>query len=72
MKNNTVIGRTSFITKDDLYLFNEGKHYRLYQKLGAHRNINGIEGTHFAVWAPNAEKVSVIGDFNDGIIKAIC
>jgi 1,4-alpha-glucan branching enzyme len=56
----------TILTKDDLYLFNEGTHNRLYQKLGAHaRTTSGITGTNFAVWAPNAERVSVIGDFND-------
>ncbi len=55
----------SMLTDEDVYLFNEGSHYRLYQKLGAHlRNMNGQEGVCFAVWAPNAESVSVIGDFN--------
>lgn len=55
----------SVLSEDDIYLFNEGSHYRLYQKLGAHlRNVDGQEGVHFAVWAPNAEYVSVIGDFN--------
>jgi 1,4-alpha-glucan branching enzyme len=49
------------LTDDDLYLFNEGSHYRLYEKLGAHP---GPWGTAFAVWAPNAERVSVIADFN--------
>jgi 1,4-alpha-glucan branching enzyme len=54
------------LTKDDLYLFNEGRHNRLYQKLGAHpRSVAGVDGTNFGVWAPNAERVSVIGDFND-------
>jgi 1,4-alpha-glucan branching enzyme len=54
------------LTKDDLYLFNEGTHNRLYDKLGAHaRQAGGVDGTNFAVWAPNAERVSVIGDFND-------
>jgi 1,4-alpha-glucan branching enzyme len=56
----------SLLSKDDLYLFNEGRHYRLYEKLGAHLlTIQDIRGTYFAVWAPNAEKVSVIGDFNN-------
>jgi 1,4-alpha-glucan branching enzyme len=49
----------------DLYLFGQGKHYRIYEKMGAHPvTINGVEGVHFAVWAPNARTVSVIGDFN--------
>ena len=53
------------ITDDDLYLFNEGSHFRLYEKLGAHpATLSGKRGTYFAVWAPNAERVSVIGDFN--------
>jgi len=49
----------------DLYLFGEGKHLDLHRRLGAQRrSIDGIEGTNFAVWAPNARAVSVIGDFN--------
>jgi 1,4-alpha-glucan branching enzyme len=55
----------SLITDDDLYLFNEGSHFRLYEKLGAHPlTVSGENGVYFAVWAPNAEQVSVIGDFN--------
>ncbi|MCL5670181.1 MAG: hypothetical protein M1423_02630, partial [Acidobacteria bacterium] len=55
----------TMLTEEDLYLFNEGTHYRLYQKLGAHvRNVDGQDGVCFSVWAPNAEAVSVIGDFN--------
>ena len=55
----------SLLTDDDLYLFNEGSHLRLYEKLGSHPvTVDGIDGTYFAVWAPNAERVSVIGDFN--------
>jgi 1,4-alpha-glucan branching enzyme len=55
----------SLMTDDDLYLFNEGSHLRLYDKLGAHcREVDGVPGASFAVWAPNAERVSVIGDFN--------
>jgi 1,4-alpha-glucan branching enzyme len=55
----------SRLTDDDLYLFNEGTHHRLYEKLGAHpMYLDGAAGTCFAVWAPNAREVSVIGDFN--------
>jgi len=55
----------TLLTADDLYLFNEGRHFRLYQKLGAHPLVvNGINGTYFAVWAPNARTVSVTGNFN--------
>ncbi|MCX7723502.1 MAG: 1,4-alpha-glucan branching protein GlgB, partial [Verrucomicrobiae bacterium] len=49
----------------DLYLFNKGDERRIYNKLGAHlRTIDGVHGTSFAVWAPNAQRVSVVGDFN--------
>ena len=49
----------------DLYLFGEGNHHRIYLKLGAHRVIvDGLDGTRFAVWAPNAARVSVVGPFN--------
>jgi 1,4-alpha-glucan branching enzyme len=55
----------TLLTDDDLYLFNEGTHYALYDKLGAHLiEVDGAPGTHFAVWAPNARAVSVIGDWN--------
>ncbi len=53
------------LSDDDLYLFNEGSHYRLYEKLGAHPiEADGVSGIHFAVWAPSAQQVSVTGDFN--------
>ena len=56
----------SLLTDDDIFLFNEGSHFRLYEKLGAHPlEREGVEGTHFAVWAPDVEKVFVMGDFND-------
>ncbi len=55
----------SLLTSDDVYLFNEGNHLRLYRHLGSHlTSVNGVEGTQFAVWAPNAREVSVVGDFN--------
>ncbi|MDP2919954.1 MAG: 1,4-alpha-glucan branching protein GlgB [Dehalococcoidia bacterium] len=56
----------SLLTEDDLYLFNEGSHFRLYDKLGAHVVSHGGQtGVYFAVWAPNARSVSVIGSFNE-------
>ena len=55
----------SSLSGEDLYLFNEGSHLRLYEKLGAHLNLaDPAEGVRFAVWAPNAERVCLIGDFN--------
>lgn len=60
-----VLYEISLLTEYDIHLFKEGSHFRLYEKLGSHPlNVNGINGTLFAVWAPNAERVSVIGDFN--------
>ncbi len=54
----------SRITDKDLYLFGKGIHYTIYEKLGAHpMTIDGIAGTYFAVWAPAAKRVSVVGDF---------
>jgi len=55
----------SRFTDFDIDLFKSGKHYRLYEKFGSHvMNIDGVKGTYFAVWAPSAKTVSVIGDFN--------
>ena len=55
----------SLLTEHDLYLFNEGTHIQLYERLGAHpRTVNGTAGTNFAVWAPDAQKVYVMGTFN--------
>ncbi|MEW6775491.1 MAG: 1,4-alpha-glucan branching protein GlgB [Bdellovibrionota bacterium] len=55
----------SLLASEDLHLFNEGTHFRLYEKLGAHPgHAGGAAGFHFAVWAPDASTVSVIGDFN--------
>lgn len=55
----------SLFTDHDIYLFKEGNHFQLYNKLGSHRiAAGGITGVYFAVWAPNAERVSVVGGFN--------
>ncbi|MBU5415556.1 1,4-alpha-glucan branching protein GlgB [Anaerobutyricum soehngenii] len=57
---------TRFITEFDQYLFGQGTHYDLYNKLGAHpMTVDGEEGVYFAVWAPNAETVSLVGNFNE-------
>jgi 1,4-alpha-glucan branching enzyme len=56
----------SRFSDQDLYLFNEGTHFQLYRKLGAHlMEADGRQGVYFAVWAPNADRVFVMGDFND-------
>ena len=55
----------SLFTDFDIDLFKSGKHYRLYEKFGSHiETVDGVDGTYFAVWAPSAKQVSVIGDFN--------
>ena len=60
-----VVHGPSLLTEGDIYLFKEGNHFKLFDKLGAHlMTVDGRDGTHFAVWAPNAERVSVMGDFN--------
>jgi 1,4-alpha-glucan branching enzyme len=56
----------TLLTEFDIHLFKEGKHYHLYNKLGSHiMDYMGTKGVYFAVWAPNAERVSVMGDFNN-------
>ena len=68
LKRRKLLGlpEIALLTEDDLYLFNEGTHFRLYEKLGAHPlTVNEQEGTYFAVWAPDARQVSVAGDFNN-------
>lgn len=53
------------LTEFDLHLFAEGNHHRIYEKLGAHpTELNGVKGVYFAVWAPNARNVSIVGNFN--------
>jgi len=64
-KPDKVQSDLKILSADDLYLFNEGSHLKLYEKLGAHPMvIDSVEGTSFAVWAPDAKQVSVTGDFN--------
>ena len=61
MTENSVL-----LTDFDKFLLGEGTHERSYEKLGAHLAVlDGTPGVHFAVWAPNAERVSIIGEFND-------
>ncbi len=56
----------SLFTDHDIYLFREGKHYKLYGKFGSHSvEADGLKGVYFAVWAPFAKEVSVIGNFNN-------
>ena len=63
--SNTTDPQSRILTGDDIYLFKEGTHVRLYEKFGSHPvSVDGVEGTRFAVWAPNAVSVAVIGDFN--------
>lgn len=65
MKKEGVLYNITLITDHDVYLFKEGSHFNLYNKLGSHIvSQNGLEGTYFALWAPNAKQVSVMGDFN--------
>ncbi|MCL2605360.1 MAG: 1,4-alpha-glucan branching protein GlgB [Defluviitaleaceae bacterium] len=53
------------ISEFDLHLFGQGTHYQIYEKMGAHpQTVGGIEGVLFALWAPNAKRISVVGDFN--------
>ncbi len=57
--------RSPLLTDLDLHLYAEGNHHRIYEKMGAHlTSMEGVEGVYFAVWAPNAANVSVLGDFN--------
>ena len=57
--------RSPKLTDFDLHLFAEGNHHRIYEKMGAHpTEINSVKGVYFAVWAPNARNVSILGDFN--------
>ncbi|GAC1661505.1 MAG: 1,4-alpha-glucan branching protein GlgB [Candidatus Acidiferrum sp.] len=69
-ESNTTLTHDSYafpylLSEFDLYLMGEGRHYDTYEKLGAHvKTLEGIQGVHFAVWAPSARRVSVVGDFN--------
>ena len=62
----TAVLPATLLTDFDLYLFNEGTHFELYKKMGAHPGmVEGQAGVFFALWAPNASHVAVMGDFND-------
>jgi 1,4-alpha-glucan branching enzyme len=64
-KVESIIHGVSLLTDHDIYLFKEGSHFNLYNRLGSHlMTVDGMQGTLFSVWAPNAEKVSIIGGFN--------
>ena len=57
---------TEKLTEFDRYLFNRAQHYKIYDKMGAHiMEVDGVKGVHFAVWAPNAQNISVVGNFNN-------
>ena len=63
-KNNEI--NPLFITEADQYVFAQGSHYEIFDKMGAHKTVvDGVEGVYFAVWAPNAQYVNVAGSFND-------
>ena len=65
MSPETTLTSPRLLTDQDLYLFNEGSNYRIYDKMGAHPTIHdGTAGAIFSVWAPNARSVSVVGSFN--------
>lgn len=68
MKDMNDARETGVITEVDRYLFGEGTHYEIYKKLGAHTiEADGVKGVYFAVWAPKAKNVSVVGNFNNWI-----
>ncbi len=63
--SKAVVYEYSLLTDYDIHLFRAGRHFKLYEKLGSHvLEVDGVKGVHFAVWAPAAKQVSVIGDFN--------
>ena len=65
------MGEKMHFSELDQYLFGQGTHYDIYKKLGAHPTTQGRKkGVYFAVWAPNAQSVSVVGDFNSGDTEA--
>ncbi|HKT87112.1 MAG TPA: hypothetical protein VJQ59_01660, partial [Candidatus Sulfotelmatobacter sp.] len=65
MSPENTLSTPQLLTENDLYLFNEGSHYRIYDKMGAHlATHDGQSGAIFSVWAPNARSVSVVGAFN--------
>jgi 1,4-alpha-glucan branching enzyme len=66
IESKAITYETKSFSKYDIHLFKEGSHFHLFEKLGSHiTTVNNQNGVHFAVWAPNAERVSVVGDFNN-------
>ncbi|HVI08614.1 MAG TPA: 1,4-alpha-glucan branching protein GlgB [Candidatus Binatia bacterium] len=66
MRDSSIADQPKLLSEQDLYLFNEGSNYRIYESMGAHPvTRNGIDGVMFSVWAPNARQISVIGSFNE-------
>ncbi len=64
--NQESITAKPFLSDLDIHLFGEGNHFEIYNRLGAHlRTVNGVAGVNFALWAPNASQVHVVGDFNN-------
>ena len=64
-KKSIVNKEPVFISEADQYVFGQGSHYDIYKKLGSHPSYkDGKKGVYFAVWAPNAQSISVVGDFN--------
>src|SRR5215469_4780231 len=71
MSPDATVTGPQLLTENDLYLYNEGSHYRIYDKMGAHLvTHNDLAGAVFSVWAPNARSVSVFGSFNNWDQKA--
>ena len=64
--NDNATAKNPFLEEFDYYLFGQGDHHRIYEKMGAHLvEVDGVSGVYFATWAPNAHEVAVVGNFNN-------